>query len=166
NPRMHGPGIYPEIPREVLAGQSVPGKGWGNSSPEEQSRRSVYVHVKRSLLLPILAGFDMAETDRSTPVRFSTTQPTQALSLLNSAFLNRQAARFADRLRRDAGEDTRSQVARAWNLTTGRPPTGAEVDRALAFMSDLRSRDGLSAEASLQAFALLVLNLNEFVYLD
>jgi hypothetical protein len=164
--RMHGPGVYPEIPTEVLAGQSVPGKGWGKSSPEEQARRSVYVHVKRSLLLPILAGFDAAETDRSTPMRFSTTQPTQALTLLNSAFLNRQAARFADRLRRDGGDDPRSQVARAWDLATGRSPTEVEVDRALAFMADMRSRGGLSAEASLRVFSLLVLNLNEFVYLD
>src|SRR5262249_26243938 len=85
--KMYGPGIYPEIPKEVQAGQSVPGKDWGKSSPEEQARRSVYVFVKRSLLLPILDSFDLAETDRSNPVRFVTTQPTQALGLLNSAFL-------------------------------------------------------------------------------
>ena len=89
---MYGPGVYPEIPAEVMAGQSVPGKGWGKSPPEEQARRSVYVHVKRSLLLPILESFDLAETDRSSPVRFSTTQPTQALAMLNGTFLNEQAA--------------------------------------------------------------------------
>src|SRR5262249_7918163 len=52
NLKMFGPGIYPEIPKEVLAGQSMPGRGWGKSSPEEQARRSVYIHVKRSLLYP------------------------------------------------------------------------------------------------------------------
>ena len=64
---MYGPGVYPEIPAEVLAGQSVPGHGWGKSPPEEQARRSIYIHVKRSLLMPILESFDLAETDRSTP---------------------------------------------------------------------------------------------------
>ena len=54
NPKMYGPGIYPAIPKEVLATQSKPGHGWGNSSPEEQARRSVYIHVKRSLLTPFL----------------------------------------------------------------------------------------------------------------
>ena len=54
-------------------------------------RRSVYVHVKRSLILPILESFDLAETDRSSPVRFATTQPTQALGMLNGTFMNRQA---------------------------------------------------------------------------
>ena len=91
NLKMYGPGVYPEIPAEVLAGQSMPGNGWGKSSPEEQARRSVYVHVKRSLLMPILESFDLAETDRSTPVRFTTTQPTQALAMLNGDFLNEQA---------------------------------------------------------------------------
>ena len=70
---MYGPGVYPEIPAEVMAGQSIPGKGWGKSSPEDQARRSIYIHVKRSLLMPILESFDVAETDRATPSRFATT---------------------------------------------------------------------------------------------
>ena len=65
--KMFGPGVYPEIPDEVKAGQSQPGKGWGESDPDDQNRRSIYVHVKRSLLLPILESFDQAETDRSLP---------------------------------------------------------------------------------------------------
>ena len=33
NLKMYGPSIYPEIPQEVLAGQSVPGNGWAKSPP-------------------------------------------------------------------------------------------------------------------------------------
>src|SRR5207302_5646838 len=83
NAKMYGPGTYPEIPKEVLAGQSMPGRGWGKSPPAEQDRRSVYIHVKRSLLVPILESFDLAEPDRTTPLRFASTQPTQALGMLN-----------------------------------------------------------------------------------
>src|SRR5947207_10094190 len=67
NLKMYGPGVYPELPRAVLATQSMPGNGWGKSPPEEQARRSIYVHVKRSLLTPILENFDLAETDRTSP---------------------------------------------------------------------------------------------------
>ena len=77
NLKMGGPSIYPPIPREVLAGQSVPGSGWGKSSPEEASRRSVYVHIKRSLLVPVLSQHDQADTDSSCPVRYTTTVPTR-----------------------------------------------------------------------------------------
>jgi hypothetical protein len=89
--KMGGPSIYPRISAEVLAGQSRPGNGWRPSSPEEQARRSIYVHIKRSLSVPILAAFDAADVDASCPVRFTTTQPTQALSMLNGDFLNAQA---------------------------------------------------------------------------
>src|SRR5262249_24545319 len=88
---VYGPSVFPEIPKEVLAGQSMPGDGWKTSPPEQQNRRSVYVHQKRSLRLPILESFDAAETDRSTAVRFASTQPTQALGTLNSAWMQKQA---------------------------------------------------------------------------
>ncbi len=165
NLKMYGPGVYPEIPREVLAGQSMPGRGWGKSPPEEQARRSVYVHVKRSLLLPILETFDLAETDRPTPLRFATTQPTQALAMLNGEFLHKQAAVFAGRLKREAGDDLERQVRLALALATARRPTDAEVRRGVDLVRGLRS-DGVSAETALNYFCLMVLNLNEFVYLD
>jgi mono/diheme cytochrome c family protein len=166
NPKMYGPSIYVDIPREVLAGQSMPGKGWGKSPPEEQNRRSIYIHVKRSLLTPILEVFDLAETDRSSPVRFTTTQPTQALAMLNSDFLNQQAGVLAQRLRREAGDDVSRQVRRALQLTLVRPPSEAEVRRGVHLIARLRGEPGTSPEVALKNFCLMVLNLNEFVYLD
>jgi hypothetical protein len=165
NPKMAGPGVYPEIPAEVLAGQSMPGKGWGESPPSEQARRSVYIHVKRSLLMPILESFDLAETDRSSPVRFSTTQPTQALAMLNGAFLNEQAATFADRLRREAGADLDAQIRLALRLATAREPGAAEVRRGLELIKAFACNEA-GLDAGRKAFCLVVLNLNEFLYLD
>ncbi len=166
NRKMYGPGVYTAIPREVLAGQSMPGNGWGQSPFEEECRRSVYVHVKRSLLTPILESFDAGETDRSTPVRFVTTQPTQALALLNGDFVNTQAGLFADRLRREAGFDVPKQVRLALTLATTRPPTDDEIRRGVALIADLQTREGIVAEQALRYFCLVVLNLNELVYLD
>ena len=166
SPRMYGPGVYPEMPREVLATQSMPGKGWGQSPPVEQNRRSVYVHVKRSLLTPILESFDVAETDRSAPVRFVTTQPTQALGMLNSDFMNKQADALAARLRREAGADVSKQVRLALTLATSRPAADPEVRRGVGLIEALQAKDGATPGAALKYFCLLVLNLNEFVYLD
>jgi mono/diheme cytochrome c family protein len=166
NLKMSGPGVYPEIPKEVLAGQSMPGAGWGKSPPEEQNRRSIYVHVKRSLLLPVLENFDAAETDRPSPVRFATTQPTQALALLNSAFLNQQASAFAARVHKEVGDDVDKQVRRALSLATTRQPTEEEVRRGVRLIEEFKSKDTLSNEAAVKYFCLMVLNLNETVYLD
>ncbi len=166
NPSMFGPGIYPEIPAEVMAGQSVPGKGWGHSTAAQAARRSVYIHVKRSLLMPMLESFDIPETDRSSPVRFSTTQPTQALAMLNGKFLNDQAEALAHRLKREAGDKPEMQVRRALRLVTCREPTEAELHRGLALLSELTASDGLSRDDALKAFCLVSLNLNEFLFLD
>ncbi len=161
-----GPSVYPPIPREVLAGQSVPGQGWPVSPPDEAARRSIYVHIKRSLLVPILATHDAADTDSSCPVRYTTTVPTQSLGLLNGAFANEQAAHLADRLRREAPDDSAAQVRRAVRLTTAREPGPEEVRRDVAFIRSLEQTAGLDERAALSQYALLVLNANAFLYLD
>jgi Protein of unknown function (DUF1553) len=166
NPKAGGPSVYPPIPREVLQGQSMPGNGWGKSPPEEASRRSVYVHVKRSLLVPVLSLHDQADTDSSCPVRYTTTVPTQALGMLNGEFTNGQAAAFAERLRREAPGDVRGQVKRAIRLTAARIPKDDEVVRDVAFVRELNERQKLNEDDALRLYCLLLLNANEFVYLD
>jgi hypothetical protein len=160
NLKSGGPSVYPPIPREVLQGQSMPGNGWGKSPLDEACRRSIYVHVKRSLLVPILSVHDQADTDSSCPVRYTTTVPTQALGMLNGEFTNEQATAFAERLRREAPGDVAAQVKRAIRLTTARIAKDDEVARDVAFVRELNNDDAL------RLYCLLMLNANEFVYLD
>ncbi|MDA1232046.1 MAG: PSD1 and planctomycete cytochrome C domain-containing protein, partial [Planctomycetota bacterium] len=143
--RMYGPSIYTKIPAEVKAGQSQPGSGWGNSSPEDQARRSVYIHVKRSLLDPLLESFDMADTDQTCPVRFATTQPTQALGLLNSEFILEQASIFADMLNEAHPDSIDAQIRTALKRVTQRVPTDAEVARGLQLIDTLQKEQNMNA---------------------
>jgi Protein of unknown function (DUF1553) len=163
---MTGPGVYPTIPRAVLAGQSVPGSGWGRSSAEEQSRRSIYVHVKRSLLVPILQNHDAADTDTTCAVRYTTTVPTQALAMLNGEFTHEQARLFAARLAAEAPNDVAAQVRRAVRLTTGRAPSDEEVRRDVAYVAETKAENKLDDQTALAMYCLLALNANEFMYLD
>ncbi len=166
NLKAGGPSVYPSIPKEVLAGQSVPGSGWPTTLGDEANRRSVYVHVKRSLQVPILAHHDQADTDSSCAVRFTTTVPTTALGMLNGAFTNEQAAAFAKRLEREAPDDVTAQVKRAIRLTTGRIPSSEEVKKDIAFIKEMQEQAKLSDSEALTRYCLLALNTNEFVYLD
>lgn len=161
-----GPGVYPLIPPEVLAGQSVPGSGWGKSPPEEANRRSVYVHLKRSLIVPILSQYDLADTDSSCPVRYTTTVPTQALGMLNGEFTNLQAERFARRLQAEHPDDLPTQIARAIRLVSGRNPDTSEIEHDRRFVERLVSEQQQSPAAALQAYCLVLLGCNEFIYLD
>jgi len=166
NLKQFGPSTYPPIPKEVLAGQSKPGEGWPTSPPEEANRRSIYAHVKRSLRVPILVGFDQPDPDSSCPVRYVTTVPTQSLGLLNGEFANEQALALAKRLQNEAPGDAAAHVRRASRLTTGRVPGADEVETDVAFIADLRTKHKLDDLQALTRYALLCLNANEFVYLD
>lgn len=170
NPAMYGPSMYPEIPPAVMATQSRPGSGWGDSSPEERARRSVYAHVKRSLLVPILSDFDLADTDTTCPVRFVTTQPTQALGMMNGSFLQKQAKVFAERVKQEVGgpdaADEAAMVRRALEIALVRPATDEEVARGVELIDTLEATDGVHPSRALEIYCLMVLNLNEFVYLD
>jgi hypothetical protein len=167
NLRIGGPSVYPPIPKEVLAGQSRPGEGWPTSvKPDDVNRRSVYVHVKRSLQLPILAMHDQADTDGSCAVRYTTTVPTQSLGMLNGEFIHEQAQALAERLGREYPNDSAAQIRRAVQLTAQRDPTADELRRDLAFLKEAQSADGLKPEAALELYCLLMLNTNEFFYVD
>jgi Protein of unknown function (DUF1553) len=166
NATMFGPGFYPKLALEVLATQSRPGDGWGESTPLEQSRRSIYIHVKRSLLLPLLTAFDFPDVDSSCEGRFITTQPGQALAMLHGDFLNEQAAKLAARATTEAGANQRNQIAHAIRLALDRPATDEEIADGLDLISrHTKDRNQKPADA-LKYWCLTVFNRNEFAYLD
>jgi len=164
--KMFGPSIYTIIPQEVLHGQSRPGAGWGNSPTEERNRRSIYIHVKRSLVTPLLANFDFADTDGSCPIRFTTTQPTQALGMMNSDFINREAKVFANFVKEQYPADVRQQVTFTLNRVFQRSVSEEEIQKGMDLIESLKNEDKTSDAAALESFCLVALNLNEFFYLD
>lgn len=167
NRKQYGSSMYPELSAEVLASQSKPGKGWEESTGAERARRSVYIHVKRSLPVPLLVAFDAPETDISCEARFLTTQPAQALSMLNSDWMQRQARHLAVRLRREAGDGLYEQAARCLEIVLARPYSNAEDVEALVLLTEkLQSQHGLDADTALTAMCLTALNVNAFYYVE
>ena len=114
----------------------------------------------------MIEAFDGANPDESCPVRFATTQPTQALELLNGEFSQTQARALAARVRQEVGNEPGNQVQQALWLVTQRIPTGEEIDLGIDFLRDLTTNQRLSPQAALDRFCLLALNMNEFLFLD
>jgi mono/diheme cytochrome c family protein len=109
-----------------LGDESVP--------PGDESRRSVYIQVRRSKPLGVLAAFDGATAEPNCEARTSSTATPQALQLLNGEFTITQAEAFAQRVRKDAGPELKDQATRAWKLAYGKGPTEKELAGALAFL--------------------------------
>src|SRR6185503_18026477 len=141
NDKMFGPPVpvRPDVHGQIVVGLD---KTEGdNKMPVEvplngeEFRRGVYVQVRRSRPLAMLHAFDAPVMEVNCERRQSSTVATQSLMLMNSDFILDQAARFARRVRQEAGEDRAQQVARAWQLAFSRSPSGPELADALDFLS-------------------------------
>src|SRR5262249_55010689 len=134
NHQMYGPSVFPPVQPEALEGHSDPDKVWKPSPPRDAARRTIYVHVKRSLVLPILEVLDFCDPTRTTARRNVTTVAPQALTLYNGVFVNEQARHLATRLEREAGPDLSKQIDRAYRLALCRPPTPGEREALISFV--------------------------------
>ena len=165
NRNPYGPSFYPQLSREVLAGQSRPGSGWGQSNEADQNRRSVYIHVKRSLLTPLLTAFDFPDPDLTCEDRFITLQPAQSLALLNSEFVHQQAARLAKSIEPQAVGDE-EVVRKAILAVLSRNASDEEIENGTALIARLQSDFSVNRDRAVELYCLSVLNWNEFLFLD
>ena len=82
--------------------------------------------------------------------------PTQALTLFNGDFVNRQARHFAERLRRKPATIRRSKsilpIAWLWRVRPSRAETAAMVE--------------FLRREPLEQMCRVIFNLNEFAYAD
>lgn len=128
-----------------------------NNGPEAQrmveasrnSRaRSVYLPLLRTLVPTSLEVFDFADQGLVTGSRETTTVPTQALYLLNDAFVRRNSLATAETLLADSNLDDRARIEAAYLKTLGRSPSPTEVQRTQFYLADYQAvaSEALAAE--------------------
>jgi hypothetical protein len=156
NLRAGGPSVAVPLSEEERSGMRDYSQWPVHPDAREHDRRSVYLQVKRSFRLPMFEAFDQPDAVASCSRRDSSTVAPQALTLMNSDFMMRQADRLAARLRKDYGDDRRRWIEEGTRLVFGRLPEAAEVERAQAFV----------AANDLSALCLLWFNTNEYLYVD
>ena len=182
--RLGGPSVFPDLP----PGIETRG-GWTRSSSEsDRNRRSIYVFVRRNLKYPLFDAFDIPDTNTTCAERNISVNAPQALMLLNSELVLDQARSLAGRVLKSSIDrnDPRTLVTLAYRLTFSRAPSPAELDRGARFLEEqpalLNARaerskkpdlptplpDGHSPTqgAALVDYCHVLLNLNEFVFVD
>ena len=176
SPVCGGPGVYPRISKEINVELPNNDKelSWGTCSDEEDRRASIYIFQRRSLTFPLVEVFDGAPMSQSCPVRPMTTVAPQALALFNGQFAREQAAHLADRVRREAGDDLDQQIRRVFLLALTRQPTEDELASAKEYLVKQAAvrRQSASpaaidpASAAMTDFCHVILNTNEFIFID
>mgnify|MGYP000190096290 CR=1 FL=1 len=154
NLKMGGRPVIPKLSPEEYTVMWARNQWPEAMDPREHTRRSIYLYVKRTFPLPMLSVFDAPDTSMSCSRRDNTTVAPQALTLMNGDFMVEQAAALA---RRSAGSTAEQQIANVWLNALGRRPSASELAKAKSAVND---------EASLARLCLVVLNMNEFLYVD
>lgn len=122
----------------------------------EFNRRSLYRTCVRSGTSPLLDTLDCPDPSVATPRRSVTSTPLQALTLLNDVFTEHYAAKFAERLAREAPDNRSAQVRRAFTLALARNPTDEEAAFGERFV----------AAHDLTQFCVVLFNTNEFLFVE
>jgi hypothetical protein len=156
NLTMGGRGVITPVDPDLLILAYKPSQWQVAPDEQEHYRRSVYLFAKRNLRLPLMEVFDGPDMQISCPRRESSTHAPQALELLNGAFTNQMAGLLAERLQREAGASVAKQVDLAYRLAAGRAPNAKEKQLAVQFLKTQPLRE----------FALAMLNVNAFLYVE
>ncbi len=127
---------------------------------DKSLRRSLYLTQKRDGFMMFQSMFDGPSATESCASRHVSTIALQPLLLLNNPFMVDRARAMAARVAAEAGSDRRRRAERTFELALARGPDAEERAAAEAFLG------GDASPERLARFCQVVLNLNEFLYLE
>ena len=132
----------------------------------ERNRRTIYMLQIRSLQMPFIKVFDGPNVDESCSVREVTTVTPQVFALFNSKFVQEKSLAMAERIEREVGTSVAAQVERAFKLAFQRSPSASQREESTRFLSRQENDDPNEPRGSLADLCLVLLNSNEFVFLE
>jgi hypothetical protein len=115
-------------------------------------RRTVYGKVSRARLHTVFGLYDLPDPNQHSPGRDVTVTPLQQLFVLNSSFLQDQAAALAGLAKQ--GPDESAAVRDLYRRVLAREPDRAELDMARSYLRG----------SSLSLLAQALLATNEFIF--
>jgi len=133
-------------------------------NPESTNRRSIYLPLRRSNLPTLYMLFDFGDATSPDGKRNPTTVSTQALFVMNSPLVDREAKSLADKVLAQDKKDTR-RIEEAYVAILDRRPEPGEIDMGLTYMQGLRRKwKDIGEEKAWQSFCHTLMASNEFIY--
>jgi hypothetical protein len=137
--RMNRQRLEFEAMRDTLLAVSgrldlTPGGHAVDITAPDSTRRTVYGYVDRQNLPDLFRAFDFASPDSSSPRRFYTTVPQQALFFMNSPFVIEQAKGFVDRPDFNSAFTDQQRLRLLYQLAFQRDPSREEIEWAGQFL--------------------------------
>ena len=120
----------------------------------ETWRRTIYHQSPRAAKVDYLSDFDCPDNAFSAPSRSITTTPLQSMTQWNHRFTMRMAEKLIERVKPIT--DPKARVAELFEIVLQRAPTEQESQESA----------GLAATAGWENLARVLINCNEFLYLE
>ena len=141
NRSMGGLPVMPEINMEValqprMIQFSLAPAYQPSPTPDLRNRRTIYAYRVRGQADPFLEIFNQPNPNDSCERRDSASVTPQVFTLMNSDFTTDRSIALAVRLESER-DSTVEQIQRAFQLTLGRQPTAAELQRMQRYVQDM-----------------------------
>lgn len=134
-------------------------------NPDEQTRRTVYLPLRRANLPALLNIFDFGDATTTQGRRAVTNVAPQALFMMNSEFVSNQARLLAQRLMNE--DDDATRVKQAYLSVMNRQPSSEDADFAQTYLAAAKDRfQQMSDLDAWQSLCRILLASNEFIYVN
>jgi hypothetical protein len=160
---MYGPGDPVHVRPDGLVTPAGTARGW---------RRLVYVRQQRKQLPTALENFDYPPMSPNCIERRESTVAPQALHLLNNGLVHHLAEQFAERVRREAGDEPAKQIERVYLIALSRFPSDEEQQVGRDVLTRLTEQwagtapGGEAGRRALTTYCHAIMNSAAFLYVD
>ncbi len=158
NRKMNGEpvGVASMDDGQIITDKTAPGR-----------RRSIFLLHRRSQPVTVLETFDLPRMTTNCVKRRTSNVVSQALLMLNSRFTDQRAARLAEQIAAQPGDDRRQQIDLTTRRILGRPPTDSEFELGMEFLQSQSVGYGADdIQSPLVDLCLILMNSAEFLYVD
>ena len=133
-------------------------------NPEKTNRRSIYLPLRRSNLPTLYTLFDFGDATSPEGHRSSTTVATQALFVMNSPLVVREAKNVADMVLKQEKRDKR-RVEEIYLRVLDRRPDPGEIDMGLTYLASLRQKwNEIDEEKAWTSLTHALMASNDFIF--
>jgi hypothetical protein len=133
-------------------------------NPEKTNRRSIYLPLRRSNLPTLFTLFDFGDATTPDGHRNPTTVATQALFVMNSPMVIREADHLTVSVLKQEKLDRR-RVEEIYLRVLDRRPDANEIDQGLTYLADLRRKwSTIDEEKAWTSFTHVLMASNEFIF--
>ncbi len=136
-----------------------------NLADQKNCRRTLYGKIDREEPDEMLRLHDFPDASSHSPSREPTTTAIQQLFVLNSPFVEQQAAALAKRIIAEQPGDAAAQIQCAYRLLFGREATNAEMKLGVKYLTTGEPDEATLKERQRQ-YAQILLGSNEFLFVD